>query len=33
MNTFCSPAVYNVLDLLETASNNSYNFVAPEIIG
>lgn len=33
MNLICSPAIYNVLDILKSSCNDSYNFVAPEIIG
>ena len=28
----CSPAMADVLNLIETASTNGYNFVAPEIV-
>ena len=32
MNYLCSPAMLDVMQILEKSSNNSYNFVAPEII-
>lgn len=28
----CSPARVDILDVIEANSNNSYNFIAPEII-
>lgn len=28
----CSPAMLDVMDIIEASSNNGYNFVAPEII-
>lgn len=29
----CSPPIYDVFDLIESASSNGYDFVAPEIVG
>ena len=28
----CSPAIVDILDVIETNSSNTYNFTAPEII-
>ncbi len=32
MFIFSSPAMVDIMDIIEASSNNSYNFTAPEII-
>ena len=33
MFSLCSPALADIMDIIEISSTNGYNFVAPEIVG